>query len=84
MRANERPASTLATRLALNPEELAESAGVGRARVFRAIKDQELTARKPGARTTIIEVDEAKRWIRSLPFRGQPDVVWQKYGRRRD
>jgi len=60
---------TAIPRLSFTPAELAHSAGVGRTRVFEAIRDGELEARKAGSRTTIIEVDEAKRWIQSLPKR---------------
>lgn len=56
-------------RLAMTPAELAQSAGVGRTRVFQAIRDRELEARKAGTRTTLIEIDEARRWIQSLPKR---------------
>jgi excisionase family DNA binding protein len=58
-------------RLALSPSELAESLGVGRSRIFQAIKDGELQARKAGSRTTIIDVAEGLRWFRSLPTRGR-------------
>jgi hypothetical protein len=56
-------------RLALTPVELAQSAGVGRTRVFQAIRAGELVARKAGTKTTIIEIDAAREWIRSLPAR---------------
>jgi excisionase family DNA binding protein len=59
-------------RMALTPEELAESAGIGRSRVFEAIRNRELTAYKAGRRTTLIEVEEGRRWLRSLPTRGRP------------
>ena len=39
--------------------------GMARTRVFQAIKNKELTARKAG-RATIIEADELRRWIKSL------------------
>jgi excisionase family DNA binding protein len=59
-------------RLALTPEELAESTGVGRTTIFEAIRNSELTAYKAGNRTTLIEVEEGRRWLRSLPWRGRP------------
>jgi len=62
-------------RLALTPVELALSAGVGRTRVFEAIRDGELVARKAGAKTTIIEIDAAREWIRSLPARSGAGVA---------
>lgn len=45
-------------------------AGVSRTRVFAAIRDGEMIARKAGRRT-IIEAHELQRWIRSLPMRGR-------------
>jgi excisionase family DNA binding protein len=60
-------------RLSLTPDEAAESTGFSRTRIFAAIRDSELTARKCG-RSTIIEIDELARWLRSLPTRGrQPE-----------
>jgi excisionase family DNA binding protein len=56
-------------RLAFTPVELAMSAGVGRTRVFEAIRNGELPARKAGARTTLIDIEDAKAWIKSLPVR---------------
>jgi len=60
-------------RLGFSPDEAAESAGVSRTRIFEAIRDGTLTARKAG-KTTVIEIDELRRWVRSLPVRGRvPD-----------
>jgi excisionase family DNA binding protein len=60
--------------LAATPERAAELTGTSRTRIFRAIKDNEITARKDGERTTLIEASELVRWIRSLPTRGRvPD-----------
>jgi excisionase family DNA binding protein len=60
-------------RLGLNPDEAAASAGVSRTKIFEAIRDGALTARKSG-KTTIIEPSELQRWVRSLPVRGRaPD-----------
>ena len=42
--------------------------GVSRTRIFEAIRNSELSARKAG-RSTIIEIDELKRWVKSLPMR---------------
>jgi excisionase family DNA binding protein len=62
-------------RLGLNPEEAAASAGVSRTKIFEAIRDGTLTARKSG-KATIIEPPELQRWIRSLPTRGRtPDAT---------
>jgi len=57
-------------RLSLTPDEAAESTGFSRTRIFQAIRDQELTARKDG-KSTVIETDELLRWLRSLPTRGR-------------
>jgi hypothetical protein len=57
-------------RLAVTPELGAEMVGRTRTRIFSAIKDNELTARKDG-KATLIEVDELRRWVRSLPTRGR-------------
>ena len=57
-------------RLSLTPDEAAESTGFARTRIFQAIRDQELTARKSG-KATVIETDELARWVRSLPTRGR-------------
>jgi excisionase family DNA binding protein len=60
-------------RLGLSPDEAATAAGVSRTRIFEAIRDGTLTARKAG-KNTIIEPDELQRWVRSLPTRGRaPD-----------
>lgn len=62
-------------RIALNPDEAATAAGVSRTRIFEAIRDGTLTARKSG-KTTIIETSELLRWVRSLPVRGRaPDAA---------
>jgi hypothetical protein len=41
-----------------------------------AIRDEELTARKAG-KSTVIEADELRRWLRSLPTKGrrEPDAA---------
>lgn len=57
-------------RLGFSPDEAAESAGVSRTRIFEAIRDGTLTARKAG-KSTVIEIDELRRWLRSLPLRGR-------------
>jgi len=60
-------------RLGLSPDEAAVSAGVSRTKIFEAIRDSALTARKSG-KATIIEPSELQRWVRSLPVRGRvPD-----------
>ena len=57
-------------RLAVTPELGAEMVGRTRTRIFNAIKDKELTARKDG-KATLIEVEELRRWVRALPTRGR-------------
>jgi excisionase family DNA binding protein len=57
-------------RLGLTPDEAAISAAVSRTKIFEAIRDGRLTARKSG-KTTIIEPSELQRWVRSLPVRGR-------------
>jgi excisionase family DNA binding protein len=61
-------------RLSLTPEEAAESTGFSRTRIFQAIRDEELTARKDG-KATVIEISELLRWLRSLPTRGRPPAM---------
>jgi hypothetical protein len=59
--------------LALPIEHAPRAAGVARTRIFQAIANNELTARKAG-KATIIELPELRRWIQSLPTRGrEPD-----------
>jgi hypothetical protein len=57
-------------RLGLSPDEAATAAGISRTRIFEEIRDGMLTARKIG-KATIIEPDELRRWLRSLPTRGR-------------
>lgn len=45
-------------------------AGVTRTRIYDAIREKKLTARKAG-RATVIEMDELRRWVRSLPAIGR-------------
>ena len=55
-----------AGRISYTPNEAALATGRSRSRIFKAIKDKELTARKDG-RATLIEVDELRRWVSELP-----------------
>jgi hypothetical protein len=57
-------------RLSVTPDEAAESTGLARTRIFAAIRNQELMARKSG-KATIIELDELARFVKSLPTRGR-------------
>lgn len=56
--------------LAVPIERTPAMAGVSRTKIFEAVAAKELTARKAG-RSTIIEISELRRWIRSLPTRGR-------------
>jgi hypothetical protein len=56
-------------RISLTPEESALSTGLAKSRIFDAIRRGELKARGAG-KSTIIEFDELRRWIGSLPARG--------------
>ena len=49
-------------------EDAGNAVGLSRTRIFEAIKSGELEARKAG-RATIIEADELRRWIKSMPVR---------------
>ena len=52
--------------ISYSPQGAAIATGRSRSRIFKAIKDKELIARKDG-RATLLEADELRRWIRSLP-----------------
>lgn len=45
--------------------------GLSRTRLFEAIRDAKLTARKDG-RSTIVERSELARYLATLPTRGRP------------
>jgi excisionase family DNA binding protein len=60
-------------RISMTPDEAAEATGFSRTRIFNAIKDGELTARKDG-KATVVETTEIIRWVRAMPARGRaPD-----------
>lgn len=59
----------MTTPLAYPVEQAGAAVGVSRTRIFEAIRNKELTARKAG-RATIIETPELQRWLSSLPTRG--------------
>jgi len=52
--------------ISYSPQGAALATGRSRTRIFKAIKDKELIARKDG-RATLLEADELRRWIRSPP-----------------
>jgi excisionase family DNA binding protein len=54
--------------IAVALENAPQIVGVSRTRIFEAIRNGELSARKAG-RSTIIEIDELKRWVKSLPIK---------------
>ena len=56
--------------IAYSPEDAATIIGRSRSRIFKAIKDKELTARKDG-KATLLEADELRRWVCSLPTIGR-------------
>jgi excisionase family DNA binding protein len=56
--------------ISYTPEQAALAVGRSRSRIFKAIKDEELTARKDG-KATLLEADELRRWVRSLPTIGR-------------
>jgi excisionase family DNA binding protein len=57
-------------RLALTPDEAAACTGFSRTRIYEAINNHKLTARKNG-KATVIEVAELQRWLSTLPTRGR-------------
>jgi excisionase family DNA binding protein len=66
-------------RLAIPPiaysiEDAPQAVGVSRTRIFEAVRNKELTARKAG-KSTIIESDELKRWVKSLPTKGRQPAM---------
>jgi excisionase family DNA binding protein len=64
----------LSERIAYTPEQAAVVIGRSRSRIFKAIQDKELTARKDG-KATLLETKELHRWVQELPTVGrQPDA----------
>ncbi|UPJ41945.1 helix-turn-helix domain-containing protein [Bradyrhizobium sp. 40] len=57
-------------KLAYTPEEAAAATGRSRTRIYKAVRDKELTARKDGKRT-VFEATELKRWLHELPAIGR-------------
>jgi hypothetical protein len=67
----EQPATTATVNpLAYAIEDVPAVTGLTRTRVFEAIRQKQLMARKSGRRT-IIEVAELQRFIATLPTRGR-------------
>ena len=63
-------AAASVTPISYTPTAAAVVTGRSRSRIFKALKDRELTARKDG-RATLIERDELVRWLRTLPTIGR-------------
>jgi excisionase family DNA binding protein len=72
MRTNDRPPALAP--ISYTPEEAAAVTGRSRSRIFKAVKDKELTARKDG-KATLLEDEELRRWVRSLPTIGRPPAA---------
>ena len=64
------PPSSHVEPIAYAIDDVPLATGATRTKVYTAVREKELTARKIG-RSTIIEVDELKRWLRTLPTRGR-------------
>ncbi len=58
-------------RLAVKIEDAVVVTGTTRSRIYGAIRDKQLTARKAG-KATILLVDELGAWLKSLPTVGKP------------
>ena len=56
--------------IAYSPVGAALATGRSRSRIFKAIKNKELVSRKDG-RATLLEADELRRWVQSLPTIGR-------------
>jgi hypothetical protein len=51
-------------------DKATELTGASRSRLFEAIRAKELTVRAAG-RANLVEVDELRRWVKSLPTKGR-------------
>jgi len=60
----------IGSRIAFSPEEAAIVTGRSRSRIFQAIKNGELQARKDG-RATILTSAELSRWVEAMPTVGR-------------
>ncbi|MET4293737.1 helix-turn-helix domain-containing protein [Bradyrhizobium sp. LB5.2] len=56
--------------IAYTPEDAAAATGRSRTRIYKAIRDKELTARKDG-KATLLEDTELRRWVHSFPTIGR-------------
>lgn len=66
----EKVGNTIIPKISFTPSEAATATGFSKTRIFGAIRDQEMTARKDG-KATVIESTELLRWLRSLPTKGR-------------
>jgi hypothetical protein len=70
---NQEKSAAVLPRLAVAIDDAPEVTGAKRTRIFEAVRNKEITVRKAG-RSTLVEVAELQRWIKSLPTKGrQPD-----------
>jgi excisionase family DNA binding protein len=60
--------------ISYTPEQAAFVTGRSRSRIFKAIQNRELMARKDG-KATLLEADELRRWVRSMPTIGRQHVA---------
>ena len=60
--------------ISYTPEQAAVVTGRSRSRIFMAIKNKELSARKDG-KATLLEADELRRWVHSMPIIGRQPVA---------
>lgn len=60
--------------IAYTPEQAAAATGRSRSRIYKALKAEELTARKDG-KATLLEHEELCRWVRSLPTIGRQSAA---------
>jgi excisionase family DNA binding protein len=60
------PAPVLNQKLSLSVEEAAEATGIGRSKLYEAMRDGLLQARKFGRRTIILR-DDLERFLSALP-----------------
>jgi hypothetical protein len=60
--------------ISYTPDAAAQATGRSKTRIFKAIRNNELVARKDG-RATIIEASELRRWIGTLPTVGRDPLA---------
>jgi len=65
---------TIVAGISCTPEQAVVLTGRSRTRIFKAIKEKELTARKDG-KATLLEVEELRRWVRTFPTIGRQPVA---------